>query len=52
VQADAHQVSADQASGASGATIRADVQTLNADTRNLVLAEQEFAADAISDTGA
>ncbi len=52
VQAGARQVSTDQASGAPAATIRADVQTLNADTHNLVLAERQFAADAISDTGA
>jgi uncharacterized protein (TIGR03118 family) len=52
VQADVARVSTDQSSGASSATIKADVQTLNADTRNLVLAEQQFAADAISDAGA
>jgi hypothetical protein len=40
------QVSADRSSGASAATIAADVQQLNADTRSLVLAEQQFAADA------
>jgi uncharacterized protein (TIGR03118 family) len=47
VQADVQQVSTDRSSGASAATIAADVQQLNADTRNLVLAEQQFAADAI-----
>jgi uncharacterized protein (TIGR03118 family) len=52
VQADAQQVSTDESSGASAATIRADVQTLNADTHNLVVAEQQFAADAIRDAGA
>jgi uncharacterized protein (TIGR03118 family) len=47
VQADAQQVSADRSSGASAATIAADVQQLNADTHNLVLAEQQFAADSL-----
>jgi uncharacterized protein (TIGR03118 family) len=49
---DAQRLSTDQSSGAPAATIRADVQTLNTDTRNLVLAEQQFAADATRDTGA
>jgi uncharacterized protein (TIGR03118 family) len=52
VQADAQRVSTDQSSGAAAATVRADVRTLNADTRNLVLAERQFAADAVSDAGA
>ncbi len=48
VQSDAQRLSADESSGAPAATIRSDVQTLNADTRDLVLAEQQFAADAPS----
>lgn len=51
VQLDIKQLTADQSSGASAATIRADVQTLNADTAALVQAEQAFAADAVNDAG-
>ena len=52
VSADVQRLSTDQSGGASAATVRADVQTLNTDTRNLVQAEQQFAADAIHDAGA
>jgi uncharacterized protein (TIGR03118 family) len=51
VQLDIQELSADESSGASAATIKADVQALNADTLALALAEQALAADAVSDVG-
>jgi uncharacterized protein (TIGR03118 family) len=49
VQLDLQHLNQDLSSGASPATIKQDAQTLNADTRQLVLAERAFAADAITD---
>jgi uncharacterized protein (TIGR03118 family) len=50
VQLDVQRVNQDLSSGASPATIKQDTQTLNADTRQLVLTEQAFAEDAVTDT--
>lgn len=45
VNLDVQQLEADRASGADAATIRADIQTLNADTAALLQAEAAFEAD-------
>ncbi len=50
VQLDVQQLASDSSSGASRATIRQDVKTLHADTRQLVRVEQAFSKDAIDDT--
>jgi uncharacterized protein (TIGR03118 family) len=50
VQLDLQQLNADLARGAPAATIKMDVQTLNADTRQLVRVERAFGADAIADS--
>ncbi len=49
VQLDLHVLASDSASGASAATIRQDVHTLEADTRQLQAVEHDFARDALSD---
>ncbi len=51
VQLDIQQLSADESSGAPAATIKADAQTLDADTFALAQAEHEYAADAVYDAG-
>jgi uncharacterized protein (TIGR03118 family) len=50
VQLDVQQLNADLASGAPLDTIKMDSKTLNADTRQLVIVERAFAADAIADS--
>jgi uncharacterized protein (TIGR03118 family) len=50
VQLDLQQLNADLASGAPLDTIKMDSKTLNADTRQLVIVERAFAADAIADS--
>jgi hypothetical protein len=50
VQLDLQQLNADLASGAPLDTIKMDSKTLNADTRQLLIVERAFAADAIADS--
>jgi len=50
VQLDLRQLAADTASGAPAGTIKRDVNTLEADTRQLTSAEQAFGTDTIADT--
>jgi uncharacterized protein (TIGR03118 family) len=50
VQLDVQQLATDSSSGAPLATIRQDIKTLHADTRQLVHVEQAFSEDAIHDT--
>jgi uncharacterized protein (TIGR03118 family) len=50
VQLDVQQLAKDSSSGAPLATIRQDIRTLHADTRQLVQVERTFSKDAISDT--
>jgi uncharacterized protein (TIGR03118 family) len=50
VQLDLQQLNADLASGAPLDTIKMDSKALNADTRQLVIVERAFAADAIADS--
>ena len=51
VQLDQNQLAIDAASGAPTATIKQDVQTLDADTDGLVRAERAFGEDAADDAG-
>lgn len=50
VQLDLQQIVKDESSGASPATIRQDIKTLNADTRRLAKVERTFARDTKDDT--
>ncbi|HET7013082.1 MAG TPA: TIGR03118 family protein [Streptosporangiaceae bacterium] len=50
VQLDVQQLAKDSSSGAPPATIRQDIRTLHADTRQLERVEDAFGQDAISDT--
>jgi hypothetical protein len=51
VQLDQNQLTADAAAGAPAATIKQDVQTLEADSDGLARAERAFAEDAADDAG-
>jgi uncharacterized protein (TIGR03118 family) len=51
VQLDRDQLAHDTASGAPAATIRQDIRTLNADSRELARVERAFAKDTEGDTG-
>jgi hypothetical protein len=51
VQLDQNQLATDAAGGAPAATIKQDIQTLQADMDGLVRAERAFAEDAADDAG-